>query len=119
MTRLASVLTLLAAGTAHAGCPVAVVKAAPVYHAPAYQAPAVYQTAYAAQVLTLAVPVAVVTPYPVAGGPTTPAAPAESAELKSLREEIAALRAAQQRQALKEELRAELLRELQQAPPKK
>lgn len=116
MTRLAPVLILLAGGVAHAGCPV-VVKAAPVYHAPAVAAYVpTYHTPYVAQVLTLAVPVAVVTPYPVAAAPA--AAPAESAELRSLREEVAGLKAAQQRAALKEELRAELLRELQPAPKK-
>lgn len=113
MKTVATVLILLAGGPAFAGCPAAVVKSAPVY-APAHHA-AVYHTPYVASVLTLAVPVAVVTPYPVAGAQ---AAPAESADLKSLREEIAGLKAAQQRAALKEELRAELLRELRPAPKK-
>lgn len=116
MKSIATALILLATGTAFAGCPVAVVKAAPVYHAPAHHAVA-HHTPFVASVLTLAVPVAVVTPYPVAAAPA--AAPAESAELRSLREEVAGLKAAQQRAALKEELRAELLRELQPPPPKK
>lgn len=112
MIRLASVLTVLLTGTAHAQChKAAVVVAAPVHHQ-------VYHAPHVVQVVTLAVPVALVTPYPVtfAGGT---AAPAESAELKQLRDEIAAMKQAAQAAALKEQLRAEILRELQVAPPPK